>query len=366
MTFKFVANTSIRTSAGKAGIAVAALAVLLAFSGCTTPTAAVDENAGGQQQAQVAEADNADGDATPDEGSGGTVIRQQSTVSQRGTNIEAVVNGEPITNYDVRRRAAFLQLRRVPGNRTQKALEELVEEKIKMQEARRQNAVASNREVDEAYANFAKSNRMSASQMNQVLNQSGVTSSHFKEYIRGQISWSRATGTKLRRDIVSQSEIQTLAELRQAGGEKPSTTEYLLEQTIFVIPQSQRSARLKARRAEANAFKERFTRCGETRSLAIGLTDVTVRTLPRSLEPELPDEWKEELIKTPEGGTTGIKDTERGVEFLAVCSRKTVSDDRVAQVLDRQAKFEEFNERGNELQDEFLNELKSEAKIIYR
>jgi len=154
--------------------------------------------------------------------------------------------------------------------------------------------------------------------------------------------------------------------VRQSGGEKPSTTEYLLEQIIFVIPQNQRSARLKARRAEAAAFRERFTRCGETRALAVGLTDVTVRTLPRSLEPELPDEWKEELIETPEGGTTGIKDTERGVEFIAVCSRKTVSDDRVAQVLDRQAKFEEFNERGDELTREFLNELKSEAKIIYR
>lgn len=349
---------------------LAALLAVLAVSACTTPTDAVDkadDTSDGTSLAQAVGEESDAAQATEESAAGqANIIRQPSTVSQKGTNIQAVVNGEPITNYDVQRRAAFLQLRRVSGNRREKALEELVDEKIKMQEARRQNVVANDSEVDAAFANFAKTNRMSASQMSQILARSGVTSDHFKEFIRNQISWSRATGSKLRSDIVSRSTQQTMASIRNSGGEKPTTNEYFLEQTIFVIPESQRAARLKARRAEALAFKANFTRCGETRRQAIGQTDVTVRTLPRTLEPELPEEWKDEIIGTAEGSTTGIKDTERGVEFIAVCSRKSVSDDRAAQVLERAQKFEEFNERGSEMSDAFFNELKSEAKIIYR
>ncbi len=339
------------------------IVALLLLSGCNTPTAAVESAS--QQQEENNPAETAESQSAL-EASNTNIIQRPSTVSQKGTNIRAVVNGEPITNYDIQRRAAFLALRRVGGNRNEKALEELVEEKIKIQEARKQNTVASNREVDESYANFAQSNRMTPSQLSGILNQSGVTADHFKEYVRGQISWNRATGGKLREEIVSRTTQDTMHSLREAGGEKPSTYEYLLEQVIFVIPDNQRKARLKQRMTEAEAFRQRFTRCGETKTLAVGQLDVTIRTLPRSLEPELPPVWKDELIKTPEGGTTGIKETERGVEFIAVCSRKTVSDDRVAQVMEREQKFEEFNKRGDELSEEFLAELKSKSKIIYR
>jgi len=340
--------------------------LLIALVGCNTPTTAV-ENAADAQPAGVENqvADNADA-AEPTAETGAKIIRQPSTVSKKGTSIRAVVNGDPITSYDVKRRAAFLSLRRVGGNRTEKALEELVEEKIKMQEATRRRVVASDGDVDASYANFAKSNRMTISQMNTVLSQSGVTSQHFKDFVRGQISWNRAVGEKLRAQSSAKTQQQTMSALREAGGEKPETAEYLMEQVIFVVPDAKRSSILNQRRQEAASFKQRFTRCGETVKMAAGLRDVTVRTLQRTLEPELPPLWKEDLIKTAEGQTTDIKSTERGVEFIAICSKRIVSDDRAAQIVEQAKEFETFNERGSEVADEFLKELKSASKIIYR
>ncbi len=293
------------------------------------------------------------------------IIRQKSTVTQKGTNISALVNGVPITNYDVQRRVAFLKLRRAGGG-NQKALDEMVEQTIKLAEAGKRGTLATDPQVDEAFANFAKSNRMSPAQLNTVLNQAGVTTPHFKQFIRTQMSWSRTITSKFRAETVSKSESDAMFEIRKSGGDKPETNEFILEQTIFVIPDGKSKQMLSQRRTEALAFKAGFTKCGETAAKAVGLRDVTVRSLPRTFQEQLPPEWKEELAETAEGTTTNIKNTDKGVEFLAVCSKKLVSDDSAATVVSQQKDFDSFNESGDERSKEYYEELKSQAKIIYR
>ena len=346
----------------------------LALAACNTPTSAVEEAGSSGQQSQVQQppADGtgeATGGETQDETQTANIIHRKSTVSQKGTNIRAVVNGQPITNYDIQRRAAFLQLRRIGGDRSAKALEELVEQTIKMQEARRRNTLAGKREVDESFARFASSNRMSASQLDQILSRSGVTSEHFKEFIRGQMSWQRTVAQKFRSEATSQKSTQdALFEIRQSGGAKPETTEYLIEQTIFVVPASHANDKgyIAQRSRDAQAFREQFIRCDETVKQAAGMRDVTVRKLPRVLEPQLPEEWSAELIALSQGGVTGVKKTDRGIEFLAICSKRSVNDDMAAQVMSQAEEFETFNERGSEISESYLAELKSKSQIIYR
>jgi peptidyl-prolyl cis-trans isomerase SurA len=207
---------------------------------------------------------------------------------------------------------------------------------------------------------------MSATQLSQVLGKSGVTVPHFKDFIRGQMSWSRTVTGKFRAETVSKSTSDAMFEIRKSGEDKPETYEYIMEQTIFVIPSGQSKAVLSQRRAEALAFKQGFTKCGETAAKAVGLRDVTVRSLPRSFEEQLPPEWKDELADTAEGETTGIKNTSKGVEFIAVCSKKLVSDDSAATVVSQQKDFDSFNESGNEQAQAYYDELKAAAKIIYR
>jgi peptidyl-prolyl cis-trans isomerase SurA len=295
-----------------------------------------------------------------------TIIQKPATVTQRGTNIEAIVNGRPITNYDVQRRTAFLRLRRVGGDRSEKALEELVEEAIKLQEARRVNLLASDEQVDEAFGRFASNNRMSKDQLSQVLGQAGVSASHFKDYIRSQISWQRIVGSRFRAETQNQSTQEAVLAMRRSGQDRPETNEYILQQVIFVIPSDKRKAMLSQRRQEAYAFKQQFTSCDQTAKQAVGLLDVTVRDLPRVLEPQLPEEWAEAVIAAKQGQTTDLQNTDRGVEFIAICSKKTVADDNAVKVIEQAQQFEEFNERGGEVAEKYLAELKSRAQIIYR
>lgn len=358
-------------------IAIGLLLAVLVLSGCNSSTQALDTAAQPETQppAASAEAQTNTGEAT--EAATATeqdaekpvekaeIIRQPSTVSQRGTYIRALVNGAPITNFDIKRRAKFLQLRGERGG-SEAALEELVDQHLKLQASRASGVLAGDGQVDAAFANFARGNRSNPQRITRDLNRIGVGADHFKEFIRTQISWQSAVGRELRGEQARKSERDAIFELRKAGAEKPETTEYVLQQVIFVVPQAQRKSLLKARRDEALTFGQKFTGCDQSFALAKQLRDVAVKDLGRYLQPELPALWKDEVIETNAGKTTKPKETERGIEVVAVCSSRNVSDDLTAQVVNRAQAFESLNDKGSEASDRYLANLRKAATIIYR
>ncbi len=279
------------------------------------------------------------------------------------SKIKVIVNGKAITTYDIARRAAFLKLRRVRGNRTKLATEELIDEEVKMQAANRVKISVRKKEVDAAFARFAKSNKMPVRALTQILNRSGVTSKAFKRFIRAQMTWQRLMAAKVRAESQQKSNQDIFSKLHAQGGNKPSTTEYTLQQVIFVVPKKKRRALMSKRRRQAKAFKNRFESCGKTIQFAKGLRDVTVRSLGRVMQPQLPPDWKKHIIATSEGKTTAVRDTHRGVEFIAVCRAKTVSDDRVAQL---EFRADQAKQGASDSEKKYLQQLKDRATITRR
>ncbi|WP_091919060.1 MULTISPECIES: peptidylprolyl isomerase [unclassified Phyllobacterium] len=285
------------------------------------------------------------------------------------SEVKVIVNGNPITDYDITKRAAFLKLQKKKGNLNQEARDELTTEALKRQELKRLNLLVSDGEVNDAYARFATNNKMSLDQLNTILDKSGVTSTHFKEYIRIQMSWGRALSTRNKsQGGVRVSEQEAVQRMLKDGGKKPVSTEYKLQQVIFVVPANNRGI-LAKRRAEANALRARFNGCENTREIAKGTLDVTVLDLGKFIEQELPPEWSKQVISTPVGQATTTLDTGKGVEFLGVCASRQVSDDRVARMVfsqeDAAATGDGKKDATAEAVDKkYIEELRSKAKIV--
>jgi peptidyl-prolyl cis-trans isomerase SurA len=350
---------------------------VLGVAGCTSSTSAVDDDKGKTTVASAQSTDGASVDGAAEAATdaaeettqqAGTIIqRQGGSVQNRGVYIKMLVNKNPVTNFDINRRAAFLKLRRVGGDRSKAAENEMIEQVLKQQEAKRLNMLANDAMVNEAFSNFAKSNRATTAQMTQAMNQYGVGADHFKEYIRTQISWNRVVAARFQSDTTQVTEQEAVLQFRNSGTEKPELTEYSFQQVIFVVPANRRNAALlRTRRAEANAFRQRFGTCGDTIEQAKKLKDVSVIERKRILEPELPERWKDEVKSLDAKGTTRVLETERGVELLAVCETKQVNDDRAAQVSTQSAEFDSFGDKGSEVSKKYLDELKSRATVIYQ
>lgn len=275
------------------------------------------------------------------------------------SEIKYVVNNVPVTSYDIARRAAFLKLQRSSGS----ASEAMIEQTLQIMEMRRLNVRISDKAVDESYARFAAGNKLTAAQLDQILAQSGVTKEHFKEYIRVQMGWNQALASRYRsQERLSEQDVAH--RMLQQGGAKPSATEYMLQHVIFVVPAADKKTAGAKRKREADSMRQRFKTCDTTREFAKGLLDVTVRDLGRVLAPELPRDWEGLIKETKQGAATPVRETDRGFEFIGICSTREVSDDRVAQMVFQNEGSE--NEKASELSKKYLAELRSKARIVER
>ncbi len=279
--------------------------------------------------------------------------------------VEVVVGRTAITNNDVSRRVAFLRLQRQSGDLRKKAREQLVDETLKRQEIARLGVSISTDEVDQAFARFAAGNKLSPQQLAQVLTQAGVGPEHFKAFIAVQMSWPRLVNAKYGNSgkLSSQDVVKRMTESKQ----KPVTTEYTLQQIIFVIPAAKRNAISGKRKAEAEAARAKFPSCQQGKQFAKGYVDVSVRDLGRVMAQQLPEEWKP-LVEKAKGQTTGVLVTDKGAEFLVICEQKQVNDDLAAEMVFRAEDLNSSSQKADADPNEkkFLEELRSKTQIVYR
>lgn len=287
-----------------------------------------------------------------------------TTPAAAQSEIKVIVNKTPITSYDIQRRAAFLKLQRRSGNLNSEAETQLIDQTLRVNEAQRLGIRVTDEQVDAAYQNFAKSNKMTLQQLDGIMNQAGVTKKHFKEFIKAQMSWGQAMSRRGRGKPVTEQD--AVRKMLQQGGEKPTATEYMLQHVIFVVPANERG-KIAQRKREAESLRARFSGCDTTRQFAKGLIDVTVKDLGRRLAPELPSDWADQIKNTKVGGATAVRETPTGVEFIGICSSREVSDDRVARLtFQAEAAGGAGGSNDDELSKKYTDELREKAKIVRR
>jgi peptidyl-prolyl cis-trans isomerase SurA len=297
--------------------------------------------------------------------SGSVALTALPNAFAAGSDIKVIVNKVPITSLDISHRVAFLKLQRKKGNLPAIATEEMIDEQLKRAEMRRVGISIPDKQVEDAYLRFASGNKLKPAQLNQILDKSGVTVKHFKDYIRMQISWGQTVSSRYRATSGRVSEQEAVRKMMEkGGGAKPSATEYLLQQVIFVVPAAKRGAILGARKREAESMRARYNGCDGTVAFAKGLKDVTVRNLGRVLAPELPPDWADFIKKTSEGNATPVRETDRGIEFIGICRAREVSDDKVAQLLFQTEGGAE--KQASELDKKYVQELRDKAQIVKR
>ncbi len=112
-----------------------------------------------------------------------------AATTARAQQVVVIVNGEPITALDIEQRSKLTQLstHKVPAR--QDVLDELINEKLKVREAKKWGLDVPNSDVDAAYGSMASRMRMTAEQLTQQLAKSGVNAATLKARIKADIAW---------------------------------------------------------------------------------------------------------------------------------------------------------------------------------
>src|SRR3954463_11742621 len=91
----------------------------------------------------------------------------------RAQSVAVMVNGEPITHYDVEQRSKLNTLSHKAATR-QQVIDELIDEKVKIKEARRFGVDPGASDIDAAFAQMSSRMRLSTEQLTKSLEAQGI------------------------------------------------------------------------------------------------------------------------------------------------------------------------------------------------
>jgi peptidyl-prolyl cis-trans isomerase SurA len=276
--------------------------------------------------------------------------------------VVAIVGGEPITEVDIQQRTRLVELSTQKKPSRQEALDDLIDDKLKVQLSKRYIAEVPKRDIETAFANMARRAGMTPAQFAKSTASQGVSAEALKARIHADFVWSQIIRGKFQGSLqVGDKEVEV--KMQGASNQEPVNYEYKLRPVLFLVPRGAAPTAFEARKKEAEAFRARFQSCEEGLRSAMALPDVAVRETITRQSADLGEAQRKVLNDTPVGRLTPPDFTPQGVEVFAVCSKTTAKGDTPAK---RKVRDEMYNERYQAASKKFLKELRSQALIEYK
>jgi len=275
-----------------------------------------------------------------------------------------VANGSPITELDIQQRTKLVASSTNKTPARQEIINDLIDDRLKIAKAKVYGLEVTDAEVDEAFGNMAKRQRITPQQFAQVLDHAGVSANTVKARIRAELTWGQLIRGKFGSALqVGESDVANALRSRNENDKATVGYVYTLYPITIVVGRGSGEADINAKRREAENLRSRFVTCNEGLAMARALRDVAVREPINRSSLDLPPQLRELLANMEVGRLTTPEVTAQGLQMFALCAKKESSDDSPAK---REVREEIFTKRYEAESKKFLEEIRKQAMIEYK
>jgi peptidyl-prolyl cis-trans isomerase SurA len=249
--------------------------------------------------------------------------------------IVAVVNSEPITNKEVQTLASRLEREAQAQGRLvsapeakQLALEQLINDKAQLQQARDAGIVVDEDALDQAEAGVASNNQLTREALRQRLQQDGVALSSFREQLRNQLLLTRVREREVEARIrISDIEVEQFLQEQLKAQAASAPVELNLAMILIAVPENSTEEQIKplealardvARRARAGEnFADLAKNFSQTADRGVSGGVMGLRPLDR-----YPELFVRAVAALPVGGVSEVLRSGAGFHVLKVLERQ--------------------------------------------
>lgn len=249
----------------------------------------------------------------------------------------------------------------LPGLRKQ-AVEELIDERIKLQEAKRLNAVVEDADVEKILAGIAERNKMTVEQFADHLKGMGADISTMRARFRAELSWRDVIRRRFGQQIsVTQGDVDRFVKTAEGGVE--DRIELDLQRISLPVSGKNNQSAVAQRVAEAASAAAQFNGCDSTAVVAAGIKGAKFDVLSGQKPASIPEPTRSLLLNARDGEMLPPTVAQGSVELWVVCGRKVVkADDQKREVAENSLRQKEFDI----LARKHLKDLRQDAAIEYR
>ena len=282
----------------------------------------------------------------------------------RAQQILAMVNGDPITAFDVEQRVKLVKLTEQKVITPKEALEVLIGERCKLKEGKRFSVDLTAAEVDEQFDDVAKRMKIPSQQLAKVLEQQGIRPETLKAKLKADYVWQQMVRGRFSQGLlVGEKEIQ--ATMNANGEAKPddgNSFEYTMRPVVLLVTKTSESS-IETRRKEAEALRARIQTCDEAKEIFRNLHDAVIRDPVQKTTADIPQSLRGAIDATPIGHLTAPEVTRQGVEMVALCDKKPTTIDSPQK---REARDKLFQRKFEAVSAKYLAEVRRTSMIEYR
>src|SRR6202048_303488 len=149
--------------------------------------------------------------------------------------VAVMVNGEPITNYDIEQRSklTFLTTHK-PADR-QQVINELIDEKVKIKEGKKLGVDPTASDIDQSYAAMSSRMGITPEQLTKSLESQGIRSDTLKARMKTEMVWTSLIRGRYKESL-QVGEKDVAAAVQVNGDEKETEeTEYKMQPIVLIV-----------------------------------------------------------------------------------------------------------------------------------
>jgi peptidyl-prolyl cis-trans isomerase SurA len=279
--------------------------------------------------------------------------------------VAVMVNGEPITNYDIEQRSKLNALTTHKPAVKQQVTEELIDEKLKIKEGKKFGVDPTASDIDQSYTAMSSRMRITPDQLTKSLEGQGIRPDTLKERIKAEMVWTSLVRGRFKESL-QVGEKEVAAAVQASGGDDKQETdsfEYKMQPIVLIVPRGSAPAAVEARQKEAEALRTRVQTCDEANAYFKSMQNAAIREAVTKTSADIPPVLRQVLDSTPIGHLTPPEVTKQGVEMVALCGRKPTTIDTPKKKEIREKMYAEKYEAKSKW---YLQEVRKAAMIEYR
>ncbi len=249
----------------------------------------------------------------------------------------------------------------MPGLRKE-ALEELIDERLKLQEAKKLNVVVGDDQIDTIMGSIAQKNKMNNKEFEAHLKKMGADPTIMRNRFKANMSWQEVIRRKFGHQIaVNDRDVDRF--VQKSPGENDQSVELQVQRITLPVPPKLDQKLIAQRFAEAEGLARKGGGCAAMPGLANSVAGARFENLGPRAAGTIQEPTRSMLINASDGELLPPTMASGGVEIWAVCGRKTVAGDlerrETVQAELRQKEFEVLAKK-------HLKDLRQDAAIEYR
>ena len=243
--------------------------------------------------------------------------------------VACMINGDPITNFDIEQRSKLLMLSSHKMPDRQQVINELIDEKVKLREGKKFSIDPSASDVEQSYAAMSGRMRIGPDQLTKSLESQGIRPDTLKARIKADMVWTNLVRGRYKESLqVSEKDVNE--KLKESGGDEKTDTkgfEYKMQPIVLVVPRGSGPDVVEARKKEAEALRTRIQTCTEANVFFKSMQNAAIRESVTKSSADIPPALREVLDNTAIGHLTPPEVTKQGVEMVALCARDETTVD---------------------------------------